>query len=416
MSPGWPRPPSSPSPQKKQSRGRRRRRPLGSVRWSSSSGDDSSEDGSSGDGSSGDSEDSELEEAPEAGAGGQALPSAQHTVPDMDLWVPARQSASELCRGGARGWPGHRAAPPSSPRASSEAQDSRAARPTASAPAEEAGQAHTPSGTHGTSVRGIGHPGSADTHLSSSEEPADEVGPRPQCTPRGCSGVTQLVLRHGGPACARVSCVPGCGGVDTRPGSKEHSLWSSGDSCPEQQPLLPQVCFMGCAGELPGGPADLGPFLTCLSPSGGGAGAASRRVSPWLAEVQIPLPCRVPLSPGPVYACPSQRPRCPGPGRLPGSGYVQSCSEQAGLSWERSEILGHLRGQRAVQAAGQTARGAIGSGAGRGSRGPLLVPAVAKPGRRVGGKASGTRLRPPCFRELPPPRVGIGAQGRACCL
>ncbi|XP_030896869.1 snRNA-activating protein complex subunit 4 isoform X6 [Leptonychotes weddellii] len=158
---------------KKQSRGRRRRRPLGSVRWSSSSGDDSSADGSSGDGSSGDSEDSEPEEAPEAGAGGQALPSAQHTVPDMDLWVPARQSASELCGGGARGWPGRRACPP---RASSEPQASRAARPTASGPAEEAGQAHTPSGTHGTSVRGIGHPGSADTHLSSSEEPADESG------------------------------------------------------------------------------------------------------------------------------------------------------------------------------------------------------------------------------------------------
>ncbi|XP_021546716.1 snRNA-activating protein complex subunit 4 isoform X1 [Neomonachus schauinslandi] len=161
---------------KKQSRGRRRRRPLGSVRWSSSSTDGSSADGSSGDGSSGDSEDSEPEEAPEAGAGGQALPSAQHTVPDMDLWVPARQSASELCGGGARGWPGRRAAPPSPPGASSEPQAGRAARPTASGPAEEAGQAHTPSGTHGTSVRGIGYPGSADTHLSSSEEPADESG------------------------------------------------------------------------------------------------------------------------------------------------------------------------------------------------------------------------------------------------
>ncbi|XP_034871346.1 snRNA-activating protein complex subunit 4 isoform X1 [Mirounga leonina] len=209
---------------KKQSRGRRRRRPLGSVRWSSSSGDSSSGDSSSGDGSSGDSEDSEPEEAPEAGAGGQALPSAQHTVPDMDLWVPARQSASEPCGGGARGWPGRRAAPPSPPRASSEPQASRAACPTASGPAEEAGQAHTPSGTHGTSMSGIGHPGSADTHLSSPEEPADEVGPRPQCTPRGCSGVTQLVLGHSGPACTRISCVPGCGGADARPGSREHWL------------------------------------------------------------------------------------------------------------------------------------------------------------------------------------------------
>ncbi|XP_027471644.2 snRNA-activating protein complex subunit 4 isoform X3 [Zalophus californianus] len=164
---------------KKQSRGRRRRRrPLGSMRWSSSSGDSSSGDGSSGGGSSGggSSGDSEPEEAPEARAGGQALPSAQHTVPDMDLWVPARQSTSELCAGGARGWPGHRAASPSPPRASSEAQDSRAAGPTASASAEEAGQTHTPSGTHSTSARGIGHPGSADTHLSSSEELADKSG------------------------------------------------------------------------------------------------------------------------------------------------------------------------------------------------------------------------------------------------
>nr|XP_012421439.1 PREDICTED: snRNA-activating protein complex subunit 4 [Odobenus rosmarus divergens] len=154
---------------KQQSRGRRRRRrPLGSLRWSSSSGDSSSED-------------SEPEEAPEAGAGGQALPSAQHTVPDMDLWVPARQSASELCGGGAGGWPGRRAASPGPPRASSEAQDSRAACPTASAPAEEAGQTHTPSGTHSTSTRGIGHPGSADTHLSSSEELADKEKLRQPC-------------------------------------------------------------------------------------------------------------------------------------------------------------------------------------------------------------------------------------------
>uniref|UniRef100_A0A8C7ERI6 Small nuclear RNA activating complex polypeptide 4 n=1 Tax=Neovison vison TaxID=452646 RepID=A0A8C7ERI6_NEOVI len=163
---------------KKQSRGRRRRRPLRSVRWSSSSGDSSSGDsGGEGGGSGGssssssrDSEDSEPEEAPEARAGDQELPSAQHTVPDMDLWVPARQSTSEPCGGGAQGWPGRRVASPHPPRGSSEAQESsRASRPT-----EEVGQADTPSGTHSTSTRGIGCPDSADTHVSNSEEPADK--------------------------------------------------------------------------------------------------------------------------------------------------------------------------------------------------------------------------------------------------
>ncbi|XP_047554747.1 snRNA-activating protein complex subunit 4 isoform X1 [Lutra lutra] len=164
---------------KKQSRGRRRRRPLRSVRWSSSSGDSSSGDsggegGGSGGSSSRDSEDSEPEEAPEARAGGQELPSAQHTVPDMDLWVPARQSTSEPCGGGAQGWPGLRAASSRPPRSSSEAQEnSRASRPT-----EEAGQADTPSGTHSTSTRSIGCPESVDTHVSTSEEPADKSGSR----------------------------------------------------------------------------------------------------------------------------------------------------------------------------------------------------------------------------------------------
>lgn len=196
LAPGQPRPPSSTSPQKKQSRGRRRRRPLRSVRWSSSSGDSSSGDsGGEGGGSSSsssDSEDSEPEEAPEARAGGQTLPSAPHAVPDMDLWVPARQSTGEPCGGGAQGWPGRRAASPSPPRGSSEAQDGgRAAHPTASAPTEEVGQADTSSRIHSTSARGVGHPDSADTRLSSSEEPADKVGHRPRCTPHCCPGVTR---------------------------------------------------------------------------------------------------------------------------------------------------------------------------------------------------------------------------------
>ncbi|CAD7667801.1 unnamed protein product [Nyctereutes procyonoides] len=166
---------------KKQNRGRRRRRPLRRVRWSSSSGDTSSED-ISGEGGSGNSEDSEPEEAPETEAGGQAPPSTQHTVPDMDLWVPARQSASEPCGAGGRGWPGHHASPSSPPQGSSKAQDgSGAIHPTASAPTEEVGRVHTPSRTHSTSAGGIGHPDLVDTHPLSSEEPANKEKLRQSC-------------------------------------------------------------------------------------------------------------------------------------------------------------------------------------------------------------------------------------------
>ncbi|KAB0356051.1 hypothetical protein FD754_000207 [Muntiacus muntjak] len=70
--------------------GARRRAPR-RARWSPSSG--SSSDGSW--------EDSEPEEAPkdapeEAPAGSPEPPPAPYTVPDMDLWVPARQSPEEL--------------------------------------------------------------------------------------------------------------------------------------------------------------------------------------------------------------------------------------------------------------------------------------------------------------------------------
>uniref|UniRef100_A0A452VE56 snRNA-activating protein complex subunit 4 n=1 Tax=Ursus maritimus TaxID=29073 RepID=A0A452VE56_URSMA len=120
------------------------------------------------------------------------LPGTPHAVPDMDLWVPARQSTGEPCGGGAQGWPGRRPASPSPPRGSSEAQDGgRAAHPTAPAPTEELGQADTSSRIHSTSARGVGHPDSADTRLSSSEEPADKVGHRPRCTPHCCPGVTR---------------------------------------------------------------------------------------------------------------------------------------------------------------------------------------------------------------------------------
>ncbi|XP_054583522.1 snRNA-activating protein complex subunit 4 [Eptesicus fuscus] len=99
---------------RRRSRGRRRRRRrrLRSVRWSSSS-----EASGSGDSSSGDSGDSESESEPARGPqeGGQSRPPAQHTVPDVDLWVPARQSAPAL---GPGGYPGCSAASPSRPQAS----------------------------------------------------------------------------------------------------------------------------------------------------------------------------------------------------------------------------------------------------------------------------------------------------------
>ncbi|XP_058380457.1 snRNA-activating protein complex subunit 4 isoform X2 [Diceros bicornis minor] len=164
---------------KKQSRGRRRRRPLRSVRWSSSSGDSSSGGSSSGDSSSGGSSSSESSEdsEPEPGEAqesSQALLSAQHTVPDMDLWVPARQSTSAPWGRAAGSWPGRSAASPSPPKGSDMAQGGGREACTT----EEAGQAQAPSGTHSASLTGIEYPCSADTHPKSSEGPADEGGKR----------------------------------------------------------------------------------------------------------------------------------------------------------------------------------------------------------------------------------------------
>lgn len=166
---------------KQQRRGRRRRPPPRSIQWSSSSGDSSSGsgDGSSssrdGSSSSGDSEpELEPEEAPETQACGQVLPSVQHTVPDMDLWVPARQSASELWQGAARGQPGHSAASPSPPMGSEAA-------PGGSRAVGGAGSA--PSRTYSTGLKGVAYPCSADTQPSSSGGPADEVGTGPSVPP-----------------------------------------------------------------------------------------------------------------------------------------------------------------------------------------------------------------------------------------
>uniref|UniRef100_A0A8C3XAY0 snRNA-activating protein complex subunit 4 n=1 Tax=Catagonus wagneri TaxID=51154 RepID=A0A8C3XAY0_9CETA len=207
---------------RKQQRRGRRRRPLRRVRWSSSSEDSGHSGRSSSSGGSSSSEDSEPEGAPEARAGGQARPSAPHVVPDLDLWVPTRQSAGAPWGGGAGGWRGHRNASPSAPEGP------------ATAPAEEAGQAQAPSKTQSTGPRGGGSPGAADARPSGSEGLADEVG-------RGRAG------KEGG-GCQRELCVLGRPDVPLGPvacptsyppqgpfpGDAEPAAWSSRES-----PVLP---------------------------------------------------------------------------------------------------------------------------------------------------------------------------------
>uniref|UniRef100_A0A8C3X344 snRNA-activating protein complex subunit 4 n=1 Tax=Catagonus wagneri TaxID=51154 RepID=A0A8C3X344_9CETA len=189
---------------RKQQRRGRRRRPLRRVRWSSSSEDSGHSGRSSSSGGSSSSEDSEPEGAPEARAGGQARPSAPHVVPDLDLWVPTRQSAGAPWGGGAGGWRGHRNASPSAPEGP------------ATAPAEEAGQAQAPSKTQSTGPRGGGSPGAADARPSGSEGLADEVG-------RGRAG------KEGG-GCQRELYPP----QGPFPGDAEPAAWSSRES-----PVLP---------------------------------------------------------------------------------------------------------------------------------------------------------------------------------
>ncbi|XP_074218633.1 snRNA-activating protein complex subunit 4 isoform X2 [Camelus bactrianus] len=164
--------------------GRRRRRPLRRVQWSSSSEDSSHGPGSSSSGSSSSSsssEDSEPEPE-EALEDGPVLPPTPHAVPDLDLWVPARQSAKELWGGGAGGRPGRCAASPSPPGGSSTAQGGgRRACTTASAPTEEAGRPQAAAGTQSPGQRGVGCPRSSDAHPSSSE--TDEGGRHPLTVP-----------------------------------------------------------------------------------------------------------------------------------------------------------------------------------------------------------------------------------------
>ncbi|XP_064146741.1 snRNA-activating protein complex subunit 4 [Loxodonta africana] len=126
---------------KKQRRQRRRRRPQRCVQWSSSSSSGDSE-GSRDASSSSDDSETELEDASGASGGSEASPSAQYVVPSVDLWVPARQSATEPCKEGAQGWL-RRPPPPASPPKEVEATHggTEEASATASAPRVDTNQA-----------------------------------------------------------------------------------------------------------------------------------------------------------------------------------------------------------------------------------------------------------------------------------
>lgn len=156
-----------------QQRQRARRR----ARWSPSSGSSSNSSW----------EDSEPEEAPkdvpeEAPAGGPEPPPAQYPVPDMDLWVPARQSTEELRGAVAGGCP----RPPEGP---------DTAQATAPAPTGQLA-----SRSRSADPRTVGCLCPATAHRWSSKGLLGKVG-------SGCS--TPLPGGHRG--CAQWRQRPGCG-------------------------------------------------------------------------------------------------------------------------------------------------------------------------------------------------------------
>uniref|UniRef100_A0A2K5N0R4 Small nuclear RNA activating complex polypeptide 4 n=1 Tax=Cercocebus atys TaxID=9531 RepID=A0A2K5N0R4_CERAT len=163
---------------KKQGLRRRRRRARHSIRWSSSSSSSSSGSGGSGRGSSSSSEEEEPEpEQAQAGEGDRALLSPQYVVPDMDLWVPARQSTSQPWRGGAGAWLGGHAASLSPPKGSSASQGgSKEASATAAAPGEETSAVQARATAHSPVPRAAQASHSADTHPVGAEKQALEGG------------------------------------------------------------------------------------------------------------------------------------------------------------------------------------------------------------------------------------------------
>ncbi|XP_032117642.1 snRNA-activating protein complex subunit 4 isoform X1 [Sapajus apella] len=161
---------------KKQGLRRRRRRARHRVRWSSSSSSSSSSGDSSrvGGSSSSSSSDEEEPEQAQAREGGRALLSPQYVVPDMDLWVPVRQSTR-----GAGGWLGCPAASPSPLKGSTASQgDSKEASATPTAPGEERSPAQAPSRAHSPVPRAAQASHLADTQPAGVEKQAPECGRR----------------------------------------------------------------------------------------------------------------------------------------------------------------------------------------------------------------------------------------------
>ncbi|KAM5332259.1 snRNA-activating protein complex subunit 4 isoform 2-T6 [Glossophaga mutica] len=239
---------------KRQGRSRRRQRRLRSVRWSSTSEDSSSGDSSSGD--SGDSEDRgslEPEESPDAREGGQAPPPAPHTVPDMALWVPARQSGRGPRAAGTGGRPGRLAAPPSPLEVSGVA-------PGGDREAEQAGRAQAPSGTHSTNgPGGAGHLSCADPPPASSEGPADEGGGRPPKVP--LETVLQALRADTATRCRTLGTGSG-GGIMARPQAR--GLWRRHRGHALQRRLLERRLLMA--------------------------------VSPWVGDIALPCAARRPTT------------------------------------------------------------------------------------------------------------------------
>jgi hypothetical protein len=117
------------------------------------------------------------------------LLSPPYTVPDIDLWVPARQGISQPLREEAGCCPGHCATSPCPPKVSKTAQGRHKEVSTiASAPGEEMSQAQMHSRTHSTVPRGTQL---LSTHPSSGEAQTCKVGSR--CTPECVQGEKPVV-------------------------------------------------------------------------------------------------------------------------------------------------------------------------------------------------------------------------------
>ncbi|XP_058528824.1 snRNA-activating protein complex subunit 4 [Ochotona princeps] len=156
-------------------RQRRRRPQRRSMPWSSSSSD--SDPGSQGSSDSSDTSEDTEPEPEESWQPGQAPPSPQYVVPDMDLWVPARQSPSRPHGAGVRTCTRQ-------PVPGGATADRREAPAVASAPAAPR-QAQTPSRSELSPRTGDPQPASPEQTACQKEKlrrpplPSSALGPRP---------------------------------------------------------------------------------------------------------------------------------------------------------------------------------------------------------------------------------------------